>query len=65
MYHIKGEEGDTHAHMAHLVVHQSRQRQVVEHIREHLPHGGVAVLPDTFVVKPVPAVTCRQNTRGI
>lgn len=44
----------TYAHMTHLIVHQSRQRQVVKHICKHLPHRCVAVLADTFVVKPVP-----------
>ena len=36
-----------------LAVDQSRQRQVVEQIREVLPHVGVAVLSQTFVVEAV------------
>lgn len=42
------------ASIPHLVVHQGRQRQVVEHVSEHLPHRRIAVLPDTLVVKTVP-----------
>lgn len=36
-----------------LAVNQGRQRQVVEEVRKVLPHIGVAILPQTFVVETV------------
>lgn len=36
-----------------LAVHQRRQGQVVEQIREVLPHVGVSVLAETLVVESV------------
>ena len=36
-----------------LTVYQRRQRQVVEQIGEVLPHIGIAVLAQTFVIETV------------
>lgn len=36
-----------------LTVNQGRQRQVIKQVREILPDISVAVLSETFIVKPV------------
>jgi len=41
--------------VAHLVLHERSERQVVEQVREALPHVRVAVLPQALVVEAVPA----------
>ena len=52
---VKGVDGgaETPVEAKDLAVDQSRQRQVVEQIREVLPHVGVAVLSQTFVVETI------------
>jgi hypothetical protein len=40
-------------HAEDLVVDHDRQRQVVEHVGEVVPHVSVAVLPATFSIKSV------------
>ena len=52
---VEGVDGGTETSMEakDLAVDQSRQWQVVEQIREVLPHVGVAVLSQTFVVKTI------------
>lgn len=39
--------------LAHLGVDQRRQREVIEQVREVLPHVGVAVFPQALVVEAV------------
>ena len=36
-----------------LTVHQGGQWKVVEQVGEILPHIGIAVLAQTFIIKPV------------
>ena len=36
-----------------LTVHQGGQRKVVKQVGEILPHIGIAVLAQTFIIKPV------------
>jgi len=52
---VEGVDGgtETPVEAEDLAVDQRRQRQVIEQIREVLPHVGVAVLPQTLVVKTV------------
>jgi hypothetical protein len=37
----------------HLIVDQRRQRQVVKQVGEVLPHVGIAVLSQTFIIEAV------------
>ena len=52
---VEGVDGgaETPVEAEDLPVHQSRQRQVVEQIREVLPHVGIAILPQALVVEAV------------
>ena len=50
--------------VSHLVIHQSCERQVVEHVREHFPHRRVAVLPNALVVKPIPVADSFGTSLG-
>jgi len=38
---------------SHLSFNEGRQRQVVEQVREVLPHTGIAVLAQTFIIETV------------
>lgn len=49
---------------AHLIVDQCCERQVVEDVREHLPHCRIAVFPHTLVVEPVPVSACPPTQAG-
>ena len=37
----------------YLIINNSTDRQVVEHVSEVLPHLGVAILALTFCVEPI------------
>ena len=52
---VEGVDGgaETPVEAKDLAVDQRRQRQVIEQIREVLPHVRVAVLPQTLVVETV------------
>jgi len=52
---VEGVDGgaETPVEAEDLPVNQSRQRQVVEQIREVLPHVGIAILPQALVVEAV------------
>ena len=52
---VKGVDGgaETPVEAKDLAVDQRRQRQVVEQIREVLPHVGVAILAQALVVETV------------
>ena len=39
--------------LVYLVLHESRHRQVVEELREAVPHRRVPVLAEAFVIEPV------------
>ena len=63
---VKGVDGgaETPVEAKDLAVDQRRQRQVVEQIREVLPHVGVAILAQALVVETVHLrVRRRKNGR--